>query len=45
MRVFHFGYPPLMPRMYADGGAQLQTMFSRVRDESGAVTALDLCHP
>ncbi len=45
VRVFHFGYPPLMPRMYADGGAELRTMFSRVRDESGAVTALDLCQP
>ena len=20
VRLFHFGYPPLMPRMYADGG-------------------------
>jgi len=23
-RLFHFGYPPLMPRMYADDGAQLR---------------------
>ena len=29
---FHFGYPPLMPRMYAGGGEQLQRMFERVHD-------------
>jgi sugar/nucleoside kinase (ribokinase family) len=45
VRVFHFGYRPLMPRMYADGGAELQTIFARVDDESGAATALDLCQP
>lgn len=44
VRVFHFGYPPLMPRMYADGGAQLRAMFARV-GETGAATALDLCEP
>jgi sugar/nucleoside kinase (ribokinase family) len=41
-RVFHFGYPPLMPRMYAEGGAQLSLMFARVRD-AGLATSLDLC--
>jgi sugar/nucleoside kinase (ribokinase family) len=44
VRVFHFGYPPLMPQMYADGGAQLRTMFARVQ-AAGAATALDLCEP
>jgi sugar/nucleoside kinase (ribokinase family) len=44
VRLFHFGYPPLMPRMYADGGAQLREMFARVL-ETGAATALDLCMP
>jgi sugar/nucleoside kinase (ribokinase family) len=44
VRVFHFGYPPLMPHMYADGGAQLRWMFARVHEE-GAATALDLCVP
>jgi sugar/nucleoside kinase (ribokinase family) len=44
VRVFHFGYPPLMPVMYADGGRELRTMFERVRAE-GPVTSLDLCEP
>ncbi len=44
VRMFHFGYPPLMPRMYADGGAELRAMFARVV-EAGAATALDLCEP
>jgi len=41
-RVFHFGYPPLMPAMYVDGGAQLGRMFARVH-EAGPATSLDLC--
>ncbi len=45
IRVFHFGYPPLMPRMYADGGAELGAMFARVREDCGAATSLDMCEP
>jgi sugar/nucleoside kinase (ribokinase family) len=44
VRLFHFGYPPLMPRMYADGGAELAEMFSRVR-AAGPATSLDMCVP
>jgi sugar/nucleoside kinase (ribokinase family) len=44
VRLFHFGYPPLMPEMYANGGAQLREMFTRVR-EAGPATSLDLCEP
>ena len=43
-RLFHFGYPPLMPRMYADDGAQLRAMFAKVI-EAGVATSLDLCVP
>ena len=43
-RVFHFGYPPLMPLMYRNGGAQLREMFARVQRAGGA-TSLDLCEP
>ena len=43
-RLFHFGYPPLMPLMYADGGAALRAMFARVRG-AGVATSLDLCVP
>jgi len=41
-RLFHFGYPPLMPLMYAQGGAQLAALFERVR-RWGAATSLDMC--
>ena len=39
--LFHFGYPTLMRRMYAEGGAELKKMFTRVR-EKGIATSLDL---
>ncbi len=39
--LFHFGYPPLMKRMYSDGGAELEAMFSRVKGK-GLSTSLDL---
>ncbi|MGZ6638190.1 MAG: carbohydrate kinase family protein [Solirubrobacteraceae bacterium] len=42
-RLFHFGYPPLMPVMYTDAGAELRTMFARVQSEAGAATSLDMC--
>jgi sugar/nucleoside kinase (ribokinase family) len=44
VRIFHFGYPPLMPRMYADRGAELRAMFARV-GAAGVATSLDLCEP
>ena len=43
-RLFHFGYPPLMRRFYADGGTELVTMFRRVR-ELGVTTSLDMALP
>ena len=43
-KLFHFGYPPLMRRMYADGGRELQTIFRRV-GERGVVTSLDMAYP
>lgn len=43
-RLFHFGYPPLMARMYADDGAQLAEMFRRVK-ATGVITSLDMCWP
>lgn len=39
--LFHFGYPPLMRRMYRDEGKELAEMFRRVK-EAGAATSLDL---
>src|SRR5207244_7152333 len=31
VRLFHFGYPPLMERMYTDNGAELATIFHWVK--------------
>ncbi|MBR5947819.1 MAG: carbohydrate kinase family protein [Clostridia bacterium] len=39
--LFHFGYPPLMKRMYLDGGVELCRMFHRMK-EHGLATSLDL---
>jgi len=43
-RVFHFGYPPLMRRMYENGGAEAEELLSGVCRE-GVVTSLDLSLP
>jgi sugar/nucleoside kinase (ribokinase family) len=43
-RLFHFGYPPLMTRMYADGGHELVEMCQRAK-ETGVTTSLDLAMP
>jgi len=43
-KLFHFGYPPLMKRMYDDGGAELIKIFKRVR-EFGVTTSLDMSLP
>lgn len=42
--LFHFGYPPLMRRMYEQGGAELETLFRRAK-AAGATASLDLARP
>ena len=42
--LFHFGYPPLMRRMYAPDGSQLAEIFRRVRS-LGVTTSLDTAFP
>lgn len=42
--LFHFGYPPLMQRMYATDGTELETLLRRVR-AAGVTTSLDLALP
>lgn len=39
--LFHFGYPPLMRRMYQEGGKELVKIF-RMAKEAGAATSLDM---
>jgi len=43
-RLFHFGYPPLMRRMYANAGRELETLLRRVKDQ-GLATSLDMARP
>ncbi|HEY2327190.1 MAG TPA: carbohydrate kinase family protein [Gaiellaceae bacterium] len=43
-RLFHFGYPPLMRRMYETGGVELEALLIRVRGR-GLMTSLDLAQP
>jgi sugar/nucleoside kinase (ribokinase family) len=43
-RLFHFGYPPLMRSLYADGGDQLARLFQRVKAR-GLITSLDMAKP
>ena len=40
--LFHFGYPPVMRRMYENGGAELVRLFRMVK-EKGLATSLDMC--
>lgn len=39
--LFHFGYPPIMAKMYENGGKELADVFKRVK-ETGCLTSLDL---
>lgn len=43
-KVFHFGYPPIMRRMYLDGGAGLVAMLAGVRS-IGVTVSLDMSQP
>jgi len=42
--LFHFGYPPLMRRMYANGGEELIRLMRRAK-AAGATTSLDMARP
>jgi sugar/nucleoside kinase (ribokinase family) len=43
-KLFHFGYPPLMKRMFADGGRELVALLRGVK-ERGVTTSLDMAKP
>jgi sugar/nucleoside kinase (ribokinase family) len=43
-RLFHFGYPPLMKRMYQNQGKELVEIFKRIK-ELGITTSLDMAMP
>ena len=42
--LFHFGYPPLMRRMFEDAGEELLKIFKHVK-EMGVTTSLDMALP
>ncbi len=42
--LFHFGYPPLMARMYQNNGVELVDIFRRAK-ASGVTTSLDFSMP
>jgi sugar/nucleoside kinase (ribokinase family) len=42
--LFHFGYPPLMKRLYQNQGAELVDMFKRAK-VTGVTTSLDMAMP
>jgi sugar/nucleoside kinase (ribokinase family) len=44
VRLFHFGYPPIMRRMYENRGAELVEIFRRARG-TGVTTSLDMAVP
>lgn len=41
VKLFHFGYPPLMRKLFADQGAELTAMFEYVGSK-GIITSLDM---
>jgi sugar/nucleoside kinase (ribokinase family) len=43
-KLFHFGYPPVMRRMYENGGRELAELFRRVK-KTGVITSLDMTLP
>lgn len=43
-RLFHFGYPTLMQRIYQDGGEAMSDIFQRARKQ-GVLTSLDMSYP
>lgn len=42
--LFHFGYPPIMGRMYANEGAELEEMYRRAK-ATGVTTSMDMASP
>ncbi len=42
--LFHFGYPPLMRRMYSNHGVELASLLERVK-RIGLTTSLDMARP
>ncbi len=44
IRLFHFGYPPLMRNMYQNNGRELRDLFRHIKSQ-GIMTSLDMAKP
>jgi sugar/nucleoside kinase (ribokinase family) len=42
--MFHFGYPPLMRKMYENDGRELEEVFRQAK-QKGLLTSLDMAYP
>jgi sugar/nucleoside kinase (ribokinase family) len=42
--LFHFGYPPVMRKMYENNGQGLVDLYKRAK-KTGVTTSLDMCYP
>ena len=43
-KIFHLGYPPLLPRLISNDGHELEILYSTLK-EKGVITSLDLSYP
>lgn len=43
-KIFHLGYPPLLPKLYAHDAQSMVTIFEKVHS-MGVITSLDMAHP
>ncbi len=43
-KIFHLGYPPIMPQLIKDQGFELQSIYSRIKS-AGVVTSMDMVVP
>lgn len=43
-KIFHLGYPPLLPRLYADDGDELVKIYELAK-QTGVITSLDMSLP
>ncbi len=43
-RIFHLGYPPILPRLYNHDGQELEAIYQRAK-ATGAITSLDMSLP
>lgn len=44
-KIFHLGYPTLLPRLYENDGDELVKIFTAVKERSTCITSLDMTVP